>query len=97
MKRNKCAEENRKNATKILSRLAEIRGLTEDMSAKRRLRDAEEKLAVAAPVLETDVRALDADVLKMLGEFLSVSKEGVLTERYLARIEELIARRRTLK
>lgn len=97
MKRNKCAEENRKNASKILSRLAEIRGLTEDMSAKHRLRDAEEKLAVAAPVLETDVRALDADVLKMLGEFLSVSKEGVLTERYLARIEELIARRRTLK
>ncbi len=97
MKKNKCAEINRKNASKILSRLAEVRGLTDDMAAKRRLRDVEEKLAVAAPVLETDVQALDADVLKMLGEFLQVSKEGVLTERYLSRIEELIARRRTLK
>lgn len=97
MKKNKFADSNRSNALKIIARLAQVRGQTGDMAAKRRLRDVEEKLAVAAPVLETDVSLLDGDVLKMLDDFLQISKDGVLTERYLSRIEELIARRRTYK
>lgn len=95
MAKNKTEAVNRENNAKVLAKLAEVRSASEDMSAKRRLRDVEEKLAVAAPVRETDVSFIDREILRLLDEFASVAAEGILTERYLERIETLSARRRT--
>lgn len=87
---------NRENAAKVLSVLSRVRGECSDMAAKRRLRTAEEKLAVALPVESSDAEFIDNELLKLLGEFLSVSAQGILTERYLDRIEMLLAQRSTL-
>ena len=95
MAKNKTEAANREGNAKVLTKLAEVRSGSEDMAAKRRLRDVEEKLAVAAPVTETDVSFIDKEILRLLDAFPSLAAEGVLTERYLERIETLSARRRT--
>ena len=87
---------NRENAAKVLSVLSKVRGECSDMAAKRRLRTAEEKLAVAAPAESFDAEFIDNELLKLLEEFLSVSTQGILTERYLDRIESLLAQRSAL-
>lgn len=97
MARNKYAESNRENASKIAAKLSEVRGMSGDMAVKRRLRTAEERLSVSPPVLENDVGFIDGDVLRLLDGFMKVESEGVLTERYLSRIEELLQKRRTFK
>lgn len=94
--KNKTAQTNKRGAETILSKLAQVRSQCGDIAAKRRLRAAEETLSLSAPVTETDVSFLDDDILRMLGEFLTVASEGILTERYLDRIDELLARRRTM-
>lgn len=97
MARNKYAASNRANANAITAKLSQVRGICTDMAAKRRLRTAEEQLTVSVPVTETDVSYLDRDVLQLLEQFMKVQSEGVLTQRYLDRIDELLARRRTFK
>ncbi len=76
--------------------LSSVRGECSDMAAKRRLRASEEKLAVAAPSDSAEIAYIDEELIKRLTEFTAIAEKGVLTERYLDRIEELLARRRTL-
>lgn len=97
MAKNKFAVLNRENKNRITAKLSEVRGACPEMAAKRRLRSAEESLTVAPPVTETDVSYIDGDILFLLDGFLKVQSEGVLTERYLDRIDDLLARRATLK
>ena len=87
---------NRESAAKIISLLSRVRGECTDMGAKRRLRELEEKLAVASPSDSEEIEFIDEELVKRLTEFSAVAESGVLTERYLDRIEELITRRRTL-
>ena len=92
----KQAQINRESAARLLSALARVRGECSDMAAKRRLRSAEEKLALAPPTEREEAVYIDGELTKLLGELPGVLAGGVLTERYLDRIEMLLSRRCTL-
>ena len=66
------------------------------MAAKRRLRALEEKLAIASPSDSEEIAFIDEELVKRLTEFAAIAENGVLTTRYLDRMEDLITRRRTL-
>lgn len=92
----KRLEANRESAAKIISLLSRVRGECTDMAAKRRLRALEEKLAIASPSESEEIAFIDEELVKRLTEFATIAENGVLTARYLDRMEDLITRRRTL-
>lgn len=93
----KIADNNRTTAQKIVFSLGQIRGTTDSADVKRRLRRFEEALSSSSPVTKTDVSYLDGELLSLIDRLPDVLKAGILTQRYLDRIDELIARRRTMK
>lgn len=91
--REKQLTENRASRDETAAMLAALRERVEDAAIKGRLRALEDRLAVCPPTASPDAAATDGEIKRLTGEFMAVYRDGILTERYLERMEKLTARR----
>ncbi len=91
--REKKLNFNRVSRDETVAMLASLRERVDDAAVKGRLRALEDKLAVCPPTVDTDAAATDAELRALATDFMQVYAQGVLTERYLQRMENLTARR----
>lgn len=93
MKREKLLQINRQSRDATAAQIAGLRERVDDPEIKGRLRALEDKLAVCPPSAEPDAAVTDNEIKSLVAEFMDVYAEGILTERYLERIEMLVAKR----
>lgn len=91
--REKQLNENRISRDETVAVLASLRERVDDPAIKGRLRAIEDKLAVCPPTVSDGAAATDAEIRSLASDFMRIYRQGVLTERYLVRLEALTTRR----
>lgn len=94
--REKQLNANRVSRDETAAGLAALRERVADADIKSRLRALEDKLAVCPPTASIDALDVDIELKTLTAEFMEIYRQGILTERYLSRMEVLVGKRMSL-